>query len=61
MKFCWAKFYDELHWDVSTAYPISDSSEDQIPLILKSEFEHAIHTIKIGKSSGLDAIYSEYI
>ena len=40
----------------STAYSIDDSSEDQIPIILKSEIEHAIHNLKNGKSPGLEMV-----
>ena len=57
----WAKFYEELYFDDSTAASIDDVSYDPIPPILKTEVEHAIKNLKTGKSPGLDNICSEYL
>ena len=57
----WAEFYEELYSDNPVATNIDDSHEDPIPKILKCEVEKAINELKIGKSPGLDNIYSEYI
>ena len=57
----WAEFYEELYLDNPVATNIDDSHEDPIPELLKCEVEKAINELKIGKSPGLDNIYSEYI
>ena len=57
----WAEFYEELYKDQPNYIVIDDSQEDVIPIILRSEVEHAIKEMKPGKSPGLDRIYSEYL
>jgi len=58
----WAEFYEELYNDIDSSTSMPDfSEEDTIPPILSSEVEEAIKHLKIGKSPGLDNIYSEYL
>ena len=58
----WAEFYEELYNDTDSSTSMPDfSEEDVIPPILSSEVEEAIKHLKIGKSPGLDNIYSEYL
>ena len=59
----WAEFYEDLYNDTPSGRNNENSSQDDdpIPAILKSEVENAVLNVKIGKSSGLDDIYSEYI
>ena len=58
----WAEFYEELYNDTDSSTSMPDfSEEDAIPPILSSEVEEAIKHLKIGKSPGLDNIYSEYL
>ena len=38
-----------------------DLEEEEIPPIIQSEVRKSIEDLKIGKSPGLDNIYSEYI
>ena len=57
----WAEFYDELYRDNPSEVNIDDSEEDEIPPITQGEVRKAIEDLKIGKSPGLDNIYSEYI
>ena len=57
----WAEFYEELYADDPSTVNIDDSHEEAIPTFLKCELETAINELKIGKSPGLDQIYSEYL
>ena len=58
----WSEFYEDLYKDDPSTYLEPDYSEEEnIPPILRSEVENAIKELKIGKSPGLDNIYSEYI
>ena len=57
----WAEFYEELYADDPSTVNIDDSREEAIPNFLKCEVETAINELKIGKSPGLDQIYSEYL
>ena len=54
----WAEFYEELYADDPSTVNIDDSCEEAIPNFLKCEVETAINELKIGKSPGLDQIYS---
>ena len=51
----------ELYADNPSTVNIDDSREEAIPNFLKCEVETAINELKIGKSPGLDQIYSEYL
>ena len=55
------EFYEDLYHDLSPDIDINDSEEEEIPPIIQSEVRKAIEDLKIGKSPGLDNIYSEYI
>ena len=59
----WAQFYEDLYNDTPSGRNNENSPQDDdpIPAILKSEVENAVLNVKIGKSAGLDDIYSEYI
>ena len=59
----WAESYEDLYNDTPSGRNNENSSQDDgpIPVILKSEVENAVLNLKIGKSAGLDDMYSEYI
>ena len=57
----WEEFYEDLYHDLSPDIDINDSEEEEIPPIIQSEVRKAIEDLKIGKSPGLDNIYSEYM
>ena len=56
----WATFYEELYDDPNVCDPLSTEGELPIPPITVSEIVNAINKIPVGKSPGIDNIYSEF-